>query len=331
MLLSLMLSSLPMAHADLMFRPAAPTPPVVAPANVAPADVAVAPPVVTDEVRLVTWLWDVGHGLSLELEQSERVALLSEAIPGGFVGTLDAGGGTYRRYAMSRADVGGVQAGSSWRVLHEGGEARCTVTGFEAIASEHYTPGDAVDWGAAPCMAPMIVATLACDMDVDFALAAVPTSNTAAAVAEPVTVGTFTAPAGALNEYLTHPVVQQVQQDAALEARLRGAPLKSETSSQRYALNGQHVEVIRGRWFTGQGDEGCDGGDIVREWAAVVVDGQLLPPRETTGGNIYGVLDVEGDGQVELLEWSGMSTRVLRNADGSPRRADAVEWCICGC
>ncbi|HYO58268.1 hypothetical protein [Archangium sp.] len=141
-------------------------------------------------------------------------------------------------------------------------------------------------------------------------------------------------------------------QEAALLQSSRFATLRAEGSVQaeqvqeklseevrvfNYSSGDTHAVFTVARFRTGEGNSAC-GPDYNQQVTRAVVLGpgggeRLLPVKELAGEDVVGVLDLEGDGKVELLvqeSWPSHSVRLLRE-DGSEVAGAVVENCDCGC
>jgi hypothetical protein len=96
------------------------------------------------------------------------------------------------------------------------------------------------------------------------------------------------------------------------------------------------VLLTVGRIFTGEGYSACSSdfnGQLTR---AVVLEPEgerLLHLRELDGDQVVGVMDLEGDGRLELLmrESSPLDWVGLVREDGTVLAGAEVENCDCGC
>ncbi|HEX8436403.1 hypothetical protein, partial [Archangium sp.] len=89
-------------------------------------------------------------------------------------------------------------------------------------------------------------------------------------------------------------------------------------------------------FVTGEGNAVC-GWDYNEQLTRAVVRGpggeRVLSAKELNGDSVAAVLDLEGDGQVELLlnaSWPTHRVRLIRE-DGSEVVWSEVENCDCGC
>jgi hypothetical protein len=99
----------------------------------------------------------------------------------------------------------------------------------------------------------------------------------------------------------------------------------------------RHVVLTKLHVFTGEG-EGMCGGDYSEQLTRAEVRGpggaaRPLSVKDLDADEVVGVLDLEGDGQVELLlnqTWVGRRTRLVRE-DGTEVAGAEVEFCDSGC
>ncbi|WP_257454650.1 hypothetical protein [Archangium lipolyticum] len=125
------------------------------------------------------------------------------------------------------------------------------------------------------------------------------------------------------------------------EGRLRAEQVQEELNEDvrgfGFSSDGRHVVFMMVRLITGEGNAEC-GGDYNEQLTRAVVVGpggeeRVLSVKDLDGGRVAGVMDLEGDGQVELLlhdSWPAQTARVIRE-DGSEVAGAVVENCDCGC
>ncbi len=125
--------------------------------------------------------------------------------------------------------------------------------------------------------------------------------------------------------------------EGAIQAEQVQERLRQEVKSFRYASGSTHAVFTVARFRTGEGNSLC-GGDYDQQVTRAVVLGpggaeRGLPLENLAGEDVVGVLDLEGDGKVELLvqeTWPAQAVRLLRE-DGSELAGAVVENCDCGC
>ncbi|MGZ3458256.1 MAG: hypothetical protein ACXU86_07065 [Archangium sp.] len=114
-------------------------------------------------------------------------------------------------------------------------------------------------------------------------------------------------------------------------------PLGERVKAYDFASGERHLVLTVARFTTGEGNAAC-GDDYNQQVTRAVVrepggEERVLPLEELDGEDVLGVMDLEGDGKVELLlhesSFSG-AVRLLRE-DGSEVAGAAVENCDCGC
>ena len=140
-------------------------------------------------------------------------------------------------------------------------------------------------------------------------------------------------------------------QERALRSSPRFATLRSEGSiraedvqeklaedekTARYSSGEHDVLFTVAHFVTGEGNAVC-GWDYNEQLTRAVVRGpggeRVLSAKELNGDSVAAVLDLEGDGQVELLlnaSWPTHRVRLIRE-DGSEVVWSEVENCDCGC
>ncbi len=125
--------------------------------------------------------------------------------------------------------------------------------------------------------------------------------------------------------------------EGAIQAEQVQERLSEEVKSFRYASGGTHAVFTVARFRTGEGNSVC-GGDYNQQVTRAVVLGpggaeRVLPAKELVGEDVVGVLDLEGDGKLELLvqeSWPAQAVRLLQE-EGTELAGAVVENCDCGC
>jgi len=125
--------------------------------------------------------------------------------------------------------------------------------------------------------------------------------------------------------------------EGSIQAEQVQERLRQEVKSFRYASGNTHAVFTVARFRTGEGNSLC-GGDYDQQVTRAVVLGpgggeRALPAKDLAGEDVVGVLDLEGDGKVELLvqeSWPAQAVRLLHE-DGSELAGAVVENCDCGC
>lgn len=113
--------------------------------------------------------------------------------------------------------------------------------------------------------------------------------------------------------------------------------LSEEVRAFRFASGDTHAVFTVARFRSGEGNSLC-GSDYNQQVTRAVVLGpgggeRTLSLGELAGEDVVGVLDLEGDGKVELLvqeSWPAQAARLLHE-DGSELAGAVVENCDCGC
>lgn len=275
-------------------------------------------PVRAEQVRLATSLNDQPVLTLSPAEDTARSLLRSvdmEAI---------SGSGSWpptELVSLEAAALDGVREGSWWTLFAEDGQTTCRVSGFAVEIWEAGDPDTVPLHFGAPCGSPLFVATLDCQGSISPEIA-VPTES-----AGRVSIGRY---AGE-GEVVLHPAAERLY-GATVEqaARLGAGDVHRSFRADRFVVGGLEVDVARGRYYTGEGDDGCGGDDLVRAWTGLVVAGRVVAPRETTGDVTRLLLDLEGDGRIESLS-SSYTVRTLSREDGTTIRSDNVNYCECGC
>ncbi|QRK08783.1 hypothetical protein JQX13_00945 [Archangium violaceum] len=112
--------------------------------------------------------------------------------------------------------------------------------------------------------------------------------------------------------------------------------LSEEVRAFNYASGERHAVFTVARFRTGEGNSACGTDYNQQVTRAVVLEpgtGERLLPKELVGDEVVGVLDLEGDGQLELLlheSWPSQTVRLVRE-DGTEVAGASVENCDCGC
>ncbi|MFL5353140.1 hypothetical protein [Archangium sp.] len=128
-----------------------------------------------------------------------------------------------------------------------------------------------------------------------------------------------------------------LRSEGAIQAEQVQEELSEEVSTFSYGSGERHAVFTVARFRTGEGNSLC-GSDYNQQVTRAVVREpggaeRPLPVKELAGDEVVGVLDLEGDGQVELLlheSWPSQAVRLIRE-DGTEVAGAAVENCDCGC
>ncbi|WP_224240342.1 hypothetical protein [Hyalangium gracile] len=134
------------------------------------------------------------------------------------------------------------------------------------------------------------------------------------------------------------PAFAKTRAEGESHAREQGLPLQESVEFRVFSAAGRQVVVGLAHFYTGEGNDVCGGPDFTATVSrvAVVVEGgqESLVAGEVKGESVQAVIDLEGDGRVELLTLdSGDSqgrTAIVRE-DGSPLAASYLANCDCGC
>lgn len=139
-------------------------------------------------------------------------------------------------------------------------------------------------------------------------------------------------------EALKHtPRFLALRAEGAVQAEQVQEELSEEVRTFGYAQGERQVLFTVARLRTGEGNAAC-GTDYEQQVTRAVVrepEGKerLLPMKDLDGDDVVGVLDLEGDGKVELLlhtPWPADTVRLVRE-DGSEVAGAVVENCDYGC
>jgi len=130
------------------------------------------------------------------------------------------------------------------------------------------------------------------------------------------------------------PEFEKLREEGQAHAEKQELPLQEELALNVYPLEGRHLVVGRARLWTGRGNTLCGGEDFESSVSRVVAMGPNEEVTEVGGGidaeNIKAVVDLEGDGQVELLTRYGDSVAVV-DEDGTYRVSSDMPNCDSGC
>jgi|GEM_PF-1505084 len=133
------------------------------------------------------------------------------------------------------------------------------------------------------------------------------------------------------------PEFAKTREEGEVHAKEQGLPLEESVVFSSASMGNRRLVVGIARFVTGEGHTACGGPDFaasVSRVRAVGEDGQ-----ETSMGNvldgesIVSVMDLEGDGQVELLtrDPADPQRMAIVREDGTPRAASFLPNCDCGC
>jgi hypothetical protein len=263
----------------------------------------------------------------LALRPEAELDAVLKSIAGSPGQEVNSDGGSYSRHLLSQTTLDGLSLGDRWRLSGESTDVVCTVSAFELVRSPYDSGGVISLDGGAPCSAPLIVARMDCDQDASGAALAVPAS-----APRPVW-GTLTdgdLSDGQRASILANETISGQHTSIAAEAAERGEPLVTDISTLSYRFGKHTIQAVMGTFYTGEGEDSCGGEDLVSRWSTLIIDGQPRAPE--TGGSFWlsGVVDIDGDGRPETLEWSD-GRQQLRDADGNVLRAHNPDWCVCPC
>jgi hypothetical protein len=133
------------------------------------------------------------------------------------------------------------------------------------------------------------------------------------------------------------PAFAKTRDEAEAHAREQNVPLRESVELRSFPMDGRQVVVGLARFQTGQGATQCGGPDFratVSRVVGVTAGGQETPVGgEVNGESVVAVLDLEGDGRVELLTRNpeDASQVALVREDGSRVAASFLPNCDCGC
>jgi hypothetical protein len=132
------------------------------------------------------------------------------------------------------------------------------------------------------------------------------------------------------------PAFEELRSAGALHAQEKQEQLHEEVKVHSFSHGERHVLLTVGRIYTGEGQSAC-GSDFTGQLTRAVVLGpqgeRLLEVGELDGDQVVGVMDLEGDGRLELLmrESSPLDWVGLVREDGTVLVGAEVENCDCGC
>jgi hypothetical protein len=133
------------------------------------------------------------------------------------------------------------------------------------------------------------------------------------------------------------PAFAQARAQGEEHARTQGVPLEESLEMYAAPMSGRQVVVGIARLQTGDGNNQCGGPDFkasVSRVRAVSDDGQETPlGGGLNGESILTVLDLDGDGRVELLTQDPVDPQrmAIVHEDGTPVAASFLPNCDCGC
>lgn len=131
---------------------------------------------------------------------------------------------------------------------------------------------------------------------------------------------------------------QKALEGATAQAKEKGQELKTIYGLQ-FFKGPQTVALFSITMQTGEGNNQCGADDVFIEMSALLSwePGKepkevLLPLRELSYGDVFGVLDLEGDGKLELETFKPMDTRgLLKLPEQSEVCELKIDFCDCGC
>lgn len=221
-------------------------------------------------------------------------------------------------YALPATTIGDLSVGQQLRGGDEASPHTCTVRGFVMEAAlRNRPPSDTTDRH--------VLATLECTaqqgvrwlFDPDAPWPHRPATTPA------------TGPTPLLDD---HPDQQRGLAD--FTARADGREVHQERTVASFTtIDGVPHRLVSGRWYTGEGVTDCEGEDMLETWAAVIRDAPTpsVLAFQRHSGKLYGVLDVDRDGTVELVVSYGTGAAIL-TLDGTPIAQGSDDfWPFCEC
>jgi hypothetical protein len=133
------------------------------------------------------------------------------------------------------------------------------------------------------------------------------------------------------------PAYTKVRQEAQAHAKQQGVPLRESLEWKAFPAEGRQVVVGLARFQTGEGNSLCGGPDYratVSRVVAVAEGGRGSPVGGAVDGeSLLAVMDLEGDGTVELLTRARLdpSQVALVREDGSRVTATFLPSCDSNC
>ncbi len=128
----------------------------------------------------------------------------------------------------------------------------------------------------------------------------------------------------------------QAWSDAAAEAKeaAGGAQVIEEVTVTRWTLGDVELLQVDGWLRTGEGYDDCGGDDVnivVRGVVPASGGAAAVPFRIATYERWLGLLDVDGDGQLEVLSHRFPSVTTIHKTNGEPMCSVEVAYCDCPC
>ncbi|MCY1075388.1 hypothetical protein [Archangium lansingense] len=218
-------------------------------------------------------------------------------------------------------------------------QAGCTVKGFAWInrGVPHFGYFQQEPPPEAPgCGRPWAFAELDCSVAPDVLAFALPAGSKAPVFFE-ASEGPSAETLAAQEEALRRSArFAALRSEGSIQAEQVQERLSQEVKAFRFASGDTHAVFTVARFRTGEGNSVC-GSDYNQQVTRAVVLGpggeRTLGREELAGEDVVGVLDLEGDGKVELLvqeSWPSQAVRLLKE-DGSELAGAVVENCDCGC
>jgi hypothetical protein len=133
------------------------------------------------------------------------------------------------------------------------------------------------------------------------------------------------------------PLLARLRAEGSIQAEQAQERLQEDMTAHAFSEGERHVVLTVARIRTGEGNSMC-GSDYSGQLTRAVVLGpageaRVLGASELDGDEVAGVMDLEGDGKVELLlhePWPAQRVRLIRE-DGTEVAGAEVENCDCGC
>jgi hypothetical protein len=269
-----------------------------------------------------------GGKVYVDLGLTGEVAARALATAG--TATSVSGDGAAWAAPLTAQTLGDLSLGDAVHVASaaDGAPSMCSLTRFVALTrgTPHWGWGEQGRPGPA-CGVEEVFAELDCDHQ-DVTLASVK-----ALPARATTTGESSPASGELAAALR---ASQAWTDAVADAKeaANGEPVIEELTMTRWTLGDRELIQVDGWLRTGEGYDDCGGDDVnivVRGVLAAEGGAPAVPFRVATYERWLGLLDVDGDGQIEVISRTFPSVTTIHQATGEPMCSVEVAYCDCPC
>jgi hypothetical protein len=130
---------------------------------------------------------------------------------------------------------------------------------------------------------------------------------------------------------------REAKAKAGADAKAQKAKLEEKPVVRVYTGAKKSVALVDLEIYTGEGNNMCGAEDVRVDLRGMFeVEGEhvgraIVPMRAIETSEVDGVLDVGGDGHVELLQKSFPDNREVISENGDVACSIAIEFCDCGC